>query len=419
MARESFRFIHASDFHLEVPFQDLPDIPATLRQVFLDAPWRAAESVFEHAVVENVDFVVLAGDLLSPTTCGARALAFLVEQFETLHERGIQVYWAGGEAEAAIRLPAGLPLPSNVHCFGNQGVEVKRFERDGQPIATILGRSRDAGQTVRAAEYRFEPEGTYAIAVGHGQADVESLATQSVDYWALGGRHQMEIVQAEEPTVAYCGSPQGRAVVEEGPHGFLLVDVDAQHRAQIRPVDVDLVRYSEQDIEVEDGTDLKAVASKRVSRLMAESNGRHLLVKWRLRVDVDALAGLSVNDLDQWIHWLRHEFGRGQPACWPIGFEVLPPAKFPASWQDEDTILGDFLRIAEKARKRNGGAVDLRPLVETETGGNKRWSSWLALNDQAQQAATLSRSTLMGVELLRGRKPDLLAGTRRYGGSDE
>ena len=51
MAKESFRFIHASDFHLERPMQDVLDLPDHLRRSLVEAPWKAAEAVFEHAVV--------------------------------------------------------------------------------------------------------------------------------------------------------------------------------------------------------------------------------------------------------------------------------------------------------------------------------------------------------------------------------
>ena len=71
MGKESIRFIHAADFHLERPMQDLLDLPEHLKSLLVDAPWKAVENLFEMAVVENVDFVLLAGDLLNPVSCGA------------------------------------------------------------------------------------------------------------------------------------------------------------------------------------------------------------------------------------------------------------------------------------------------------------------------------------------------------------
>jgi DNA repair exonuclease SbcCD nuclease subunit len=81
MGKESIRFIHAADFHLERPMQDLLDLPEHLKQALVDAPWKAAEMIFETAVVENVDFILLAGDLLNPVACGACGPAFFIRAF--------------------------------------------------------------------------------------------------------------------------------------------------------------------------------------------------------------------------------------------------------------------------------------------------------------------------------------------------
>ena len=42
MGKESIRFIHAADFHLERPMHDLLDLPEHLKQALVDAPWKAA-----------------------------------------------------------------------------------------------------------------------------------------------------------------------------------------------------------------------------------------------------------------------------------------------------------------------------------------------------------------------------------------
>ncbi len=421
MAKESFRFIHASDFHLEQPLQGILDLPDHLRRPIIDAPWKAAEAVFEYAVVENVDFVVLAGDILNPAACGARGVAFLLEQFETLRERNIGVYWIGGNSDPPDRWPESVSLPDNVHTFGKEAVQAHVFRRSGEPIATILGRSCQDNQLIRPAEYARDPDGTFTIAVAYGEGDADTLGAESIDYWALGGHHQMTVLQTEEPAIRYSGTPQARRLAEEGGHGFLLVDVDAQDCVQVRQIDVDLVRYTEQDIDADDQAtqdDLKRACAKRVSRLLSESHGRHLLVQWRVRLSNAPSGGVSPGALNELLLWLRREFGQGQPACWSLDIDILPPRKLPDEWKQEDTILGDFLRIAEQCRKKATG-VDLQPIIDSETPATKAWHSILAINGADQHAARLDQSTLLGIDLLRGRKVDLLAATRRFGGFDQ
>ncbi len=422
MAKESFRFIHASDFHLERPMQDIFDLPEHLKSVLVEAPWKAAETVFEHAILENVDFVVLAGDLLNPITGGAQGTAFLLEQFELLRERGIQVYWAGGQVDDPDRWPAAVKLPANVHVFSKNEVEAVVFRRNQTPLVTLLGRSTEGSETVRAAEFARDPDENFVVAVAYGKADSETLSSERVDYWALGGRHQAKILQTEEPVIRYCGSPQARALREEGAHGLVLVDVDGQGHIQVHSVDVDLVRYSEQDIDAEDvalGRDLRQLLAKRVARLQSEASGRHLLVKWRVHMDLENASVVGPSALEDLLGWLRREFGHGQPCCWSTDIEILPPKELPSKWKEEDTILGDFLRTAADYRKEKAKPLNLKPIVDAETPGNSVWQAALAASDAASQSATLNKSTLLGVDLLRGHQIDLVAPTRRFGGSEK
>jgi DNA repair protein SbcD/Mre11 len=418
MAKESFRFIHASDFHLERPLQDILDLPDNLKKTLVEAPWKGAEAIFEHAVVENVDFIVLSGDLLNPLTCGAPGVAFLLEQFESLQQRGIQVYWAGGTVDDPERWPEAVMLPANVHLFSKHEVEAIVHRRHQTPLVTLLGRSSSGSENVRAAEYARDPDDNFVIAVAFGKADSETLAAERVDYWALGGQHQSEILRSDEPAIRYCGSPQARSLSEPGEHGFVLVDVDAQRNLQIHSIGIDLVRYSTQDIDADDvalGRDLRQLLAKRVARLQSEAAGRHVLVKWRVHMDLENAAVVGPSAIEDLLGWLRREFGHGQPSCWSLDMEILPPKELPAKWKEEDTILGDFLRTAATHRKESAKRLNLKPIIDAETPASNIWHS--ALSSSAP-AATLDKSTLLGVDLLRGHKVDLVASTRRFGGSE-
>ena len=85
MPGESFRFIHASDFHLERPLGDLDALPPHLSEAMAEAPRRAAQTVREAALAENIDFLVLSGDLLSTQAAGPHGMSVLLDCF-------VQVY---------------------------------------------------------------------------------------------------------------------------------------------------------------------------------------------------------------------------------------------------------------------------------------------------------------------------------------
>jgi len=419
MARESFRFIHAGDFHLEKPMQDVLDLPDHLKRTLVDAPWKAASAVFEHALAENVDFVVLTGDILHPVSTGAQGVAFLLEKFAELAARQIQVYWAGGGVDDPDRWPDAVALPSNVHVFPKRQVAPFHFRRNGHLLVTLLGRSNDGAESIRAAEFAHEPDDSYVIAVAHGQADLETLGAERIDYWALGGNHQPEILLAEQPCIRYCGTPQSRSFAEPGAHGFVLVDIDAQRNMQTHAIEVDQVRTTIQEIDADDvaiGRDLRQLLARRVARIQSEAASRHVLVHWRVHMDLENASLVGPSALEELLGWLRREFGHGSPSCWSNDIEVLPPKQLPKKWHEEDTILGDFLRVATDHRKTSAKELNLKTLVDMETPGTAHWGATLLPGDSTAQLAMLERATLLGVDMLRGHQIDLLAPTRRYGG---
>ncbi len=419
MSKESFRFIHASDFHLERAMMDVADLPDHLRGAMIDSPWKAAEAVFEQAIVDSVDFVCLTGDLLNPVSTGAAGPAFLLEQFEQLERHGISVYWATGNVDDPDRWPEAVSLPKNVHRFSKRQVEVLVYRRAGQPVATILGRGSDGRESIRAAEYRHELDDQFVIALAYGSADAESLIGERVDYWALGGEHQRRIVQANTPIIRYVGTPQSRSLTEPGPHGFYSIEVDVERNVQVHAIDCDTFRYSEQTIEADDlsvGHDLRQVIFRRVNKLLSDAGGRHLLVRWRIQLDLENSSMVGPSVWEELLQWMRREFGHGQPCLWSTEIEILPPKQLPKKWQEEDTILGDFLRTAANHKKSLGKELELKPIIEGETPSTGIWQSALTPSDQHQQMAVLERATLLGVDLLRGHQVDLLAATRRFGG---
>jgi DNA repair protein SbcD/Mre11 len=410
MPGESFRFIHASDFHLERPLGDLDELPKHLQDAIAEAPWKAAESVFEAALIENVDFVLLAGDLLAPQAAGPRGMSMLVDAFDALAERDIKVLWASGQVDAAQFWPESIPLPSNVVRLPKSRAETVPITRSGRTIAVVVGRSGESMAPIHVPSYRIDPTGEFTIGLGYGTAEPAALSESRFDYWALGGSHQRRVMEdgATQGAVC-CGSPQGRSLTEVGPHGFHLIDVDADGAARLHAVDTDLFRYCKVVMDASDlsrGDNLRQMISSRISRLLAENGERHLMIGWELHpASAEALVG--VGDPSELITWLRRDFGNGNPSAWTVSLEIHPPQKYPKQWQEEDTILGDFLRAAERHRRNQGRDLNMLPMTEEHEGLSAVTASLLADADPSQRPRLLGDATLIGVELLRGGKPKL------------
>src|SRR5437879_2179623 len=136
-ARRAFSFVHASDLHLETPPHGLAEIPEHLRDNLLEAPYRAAERVFDLALSEKADFLLLSGDVLAARLTGPRGPCFLVKQFQRLQDRDISIYWAPGQSEACDEWPTHVELPANVHRFS---ANVREFthRRGDLAVARLL-----------------------------------------------------------------------------------------------------------------------------------------------------------------------------------------------------------------------------------------------------------------------------------------
>ncbi len=411
MPGESFRFIHASDFHLESPLGDLDALPSNLREAMAEAPRRAAQAVFEAALADNIDFLVLCGDLISPQAAGPHGMALLLDGFEKLNAKETPVYWAAGIADDPQKWPEAVPLPPNVTLFPKNQATSIQVERAGRTICTVVGRSSDGRSVLHVPSYRSEPTDEYTVAIGYGSSEADALAEGRFDYWALGGEHNREEVEGGANSGAlYCGSPQGRSLDECGPHGYSIVDVDADRTTRIHSIECDTFRYCHVEIDAAEITavgSLQNLLGERIVRLQHESGGRHLLIGWDISISSgDALH--SIGDAEELLQSIRREYGHGSPAAWTTRLSVRPPRKYPKAWHDEDTILGDFLRAAQKHRKAEGRDLNLLPMTEEHPGLGGTTSTLLAEVSFSSQMDVLDQATLLGVELLRGGKPNLV-----------
>lgn len=409
MSGESFRFIHASDFHLETPLGDLDALPPALAPAMAQAPRHAVSAIFDAALADNIDFLVLAGDLVSPTAAGPHGMSLLLDGFERLHQKNKPVFWAAGTVDDPAKWPESVPLPPNVTLFSKTSAELIPVQRAGRTIASVVGRSSDGRNLLHVPSYRVEPTEEFVVGIGYGKTDAAALAESRFDYWALGGSHNHQDVEGGAPAGAvYSGSPQGRCLDEAGEHGYCVVDVDADRTTRVHFVPTDTFRYVGQKI---DAADIAAVGSlknligERIGRLQHDGGGRHLLVHWDVSVGTgDQLA--LVGDIHSLLKNLRRDHGHGTPATWTTSIKMQSPPQYPSSWQDEDTILGDFLRASSKYRAADGADVNLLPLTEEHTLPSTT-ESMLADVSAADRAATLQAATLLGVDLLRGGKLQL------------
>lgn len=227
------KFIHAADLHLDTPFASIKNFSKQLQNDLRKSTYTAATKVFDTAIHEKVDFVILAGDTYDNTDRSLNAQEFLKNQFNRLKDNGINVYMVYGNHDYYRNDFSTIKFPDNVYTFSDAVTTEEFTSRDGMKVG-ISGFSyyQQHIQEDKVKEYPARENFDYQIGILHaGVGDgnyapftVNELLAKGYDYWALGHIHKRQVLN-EKPYVIYPGDTQGRNQNETGIKGFYLVNV--------------------------------------------------------------------------------------------------------------------------------------------------------------------------------------------------
>lgn len=231
------RFLHIADLHLG------SQLPATFsdgtggNDILKTANRHAVERLIDVAIDEEIDFLVIAGDLYDNDARSVQANTFLAKQFERLDDVGIPVYLIYGNHDPVGRATTYVELPENVHEFDDDEVEKVAFPDESAPEAYIWGQSYTTRHESRSMYSRFTPadDSVPTIGILHTGLDPDNgryvpvsrsklEGKEGIHYWALGHIHDARVYTANQP-VAFPGIPQGRQTNEAGLGGGYLVEL--------------------------------------------------------------------------------------------------------------------------------------------------------------------------------------------------
>jgi len=259
------RFIHLADAHLDTAFAGRSD---EIRQRLRSASREAFARCVSAAVTENVDALLIAGDLFDGDRLSFETERFLVSQLEVLNEAGVRVVYATGNHDPGrTRSRAGkLEWPSNVTIIPDgKARTVPIVGPAGYPVGYVTGAghasSRETGDLAR--ELR-RPDGSLPqVAILHTQvltargsdehqpyapSDFDYLRDSGFDYWALGHVHLRQELSTDPP-IHYPGNLQGRNPKETGPKGALLVDLRDPANSHVEFLEFAPVRWEKLAVE--------------------------------------------------------------------------------------------------------------------------------------------------------------------------
>ena len=243
------KVLQASDLHLDETLTGVAEVPDHLVELFLDARLQAFDRLVEAAIDERVDAVILAGHVAHVPSADPRSLDRILTNSEILSEAGISVYWLDTEQDRADQWPSSAALPPNVAILPGDRLESQVLRRGEHVLATLVGwPTRSDGRWERSGSIRGSSRMT--IAVAHSDHVPSELPLAGLDYWACGGSHERHEIKMAAGRIGLSGSPQGQCPREVGPHGCLIVELDARGRCESRFVPTDVVRWADERLEL-------------------------------------------------------------------------------------------------------------------------------------------------------------------------
>lgn len=232
------KFIHAADLHLDSPFLGLTGLPSSLATTVRQSTFAAATQVFDRALAEQVDFVILAGDLFDRAEQSVAAQAYLFEQFERLAAQQIPVIVSFGNHDYLADQHQTIDYPANVTVLGAH-VTTKTLTLKSGAIVAVSGFSYPERWVPQdqLTDFPVHAAVDWHIGVLHGAIatgsddhyapfTVAEMQSKRYDYWALGHIHHRQFL-SQRPPILYAGNTQGRSINETGDKGAYLVTSEA------------------------------------------------------------------------------------------------------------------------------------------------------------------------------------------------
>ena len=262
-----FKFLHTADIHLDSPLVNLDNYDDAPREEFRSATRRALDNIVELAVTEQVQFVLVAGDLYDGDCTDFNTPLHFRRKMAELADYGIRVFLIHGNHDAAnsMRKAFRLKLPDNVHLFRTDKPETVTID-DWNVAIHGQGFATKAITEDLSKEFPDPIRGLVNIGLLHtscgvhdkhdryAPSSVKGLASRGYQYWALGHIHKSQDLVGPSPWIVYPGNPQGRHIGESGPKGCTVVTCDGDHIRK-RQHHVDVMRWFHVQTEVSDCTD--------------------------------------------------------------------------------------------------------------------------------------------------------------------
>lgn len=405
----AFRFVHTADIHLDSPLRSLSLRNASLAELIGDSTRQALVAIVDLCIAEQVDALIIAGDLYDGDQTSMKTARFLASQMQRLAEAGIAVYTIRGNHDALSRITQELILPPSVKVYSERA-EAVEVEKGGLGIAIHgLSFARPQAPEGLLPKYRAPLPDRINIGIMHtslagaarhdvyAPCSLADLQASGFDYWALGHIHQRS-QHTGRSAVVMPGMPQGRDINEAGPKSVSLVTVHDDRRITIEERFTSLAEFARVAVDLS-ATTTWFDAVEAIEQTVAEARGSatsdHLVVRlslsgttplsWRLRRDRDLLLAEA------------EQRAEGLGRAWIEKIDIATEAPGEATGQpsaDPLIELGALMR--DDVSRRHALRDEIRQMIKDLRGELPPESRGLTGGDEAEFEAYVDRLLVEG-----------------------
>lgn len=405
----AFRFVHTADIHLDSPLRSLSLRNPSLAELIGESTRRALVAIVDLCIAEQVDALIIAGDLYDGDQTSMKTARFLAAQMQRLAEAGIAVYTIRGNHDALSRITQELILPPSVKVYSDRA-EAVEVEKGGLGIAIHgLSFARPQAPESLLPKYRGPLPDRINIGIMHtslagapghdvyAPCSLADLQASGFDYWALGHIHQRS-QHAGRSAVVMPGMPQGRDINEAGPKSVSLVTVHDDRRITIEERFTGLAEFARVAVDLSATTtwfDAVEAIEKAVAGARGSATSDHLVARlslggttplsWRLRRDRDLLLAEA------------EQRAEGLGRAWIEKIDIATEAPGEATGQpsaDPLIELGALMR--DDVSRRHALRDEIRQMVKDLRGELPPESRGLTGADEAEFEAYVDRLLIEG-----------------------
>jgi len=311
----TYRFVHTADIHLDSPLRSLALRHPELAELIGNATRQAFVNIMDLCLDEQVDALLLAGDLYDGEQTSMKTARFLAAQVRRLHEAGIRVFIIRGNHDALSKITQELVLPDTVKVFGGraEAVAIDRGKSDFPVVIHGLSFAKPHAPESLIPKYKPPVEGAVNIGMMHtslagapghdpyAPCRIADLQATGFRYWALGHIHKRSVAEGD-CTIVMPGNPQGRDINEAGPKTVSLITVADDGSIRVEERNASIAQFERVSVDasgIDDWRDLATALSTSLRQVRDAVSVDHLVVRlqvtggtplaWRIRRDVDLL----------------------------------------------------------------------------------------------------------------------------------